>query len=145
MASVGYVGVQIPSWDSRCIDLQRAADSKTYCDEIRGVVTACGLQITDLSTHLQGQLIAVHPAYDLVFDAFAPEHVRGSPGKRTARAVAQLQLAARASRNLGLNTHANFLGGAANHIIQVTGRAFDDFAAGAADRALNRKILGITD
>lgn len=110
MASVGYVGVQIPSWDSRCIDLRQAADSKTYCDEIRGVVESCGLRITDLSTHLQGQLVAVHPAYDLLFDAFAPEPVRGSPGKRTAWAVEQLQLAARASRNLGLSTHATFSG-----------------------------------
>jgi sugar phosphate isomerase/epimerase len=110
MASVGYVAVQIPSWDSRCIDLRRAAESKTYCDEIKGVVESCGLQITELSTHLQGQLVAVHPAYDVLFDGFAPEQVRGNPEKRTAWAVDQLRLAARASGNLGLNTHATFSG-----------------------------------
>jgi sugar phosphate isomerase/epimerase len=110
MAALGYVGVQIPSWDSRCIDLQRAATSKTYCDEIKGIVASCGVQITELSTHLQGQLVAVHPAYDALFDGFAPEFVRGDPRKRTAWAVEQLQLAARASQNLGLTAHATFSG-----------------------------------
>lgn len=110
MASIGYLGVQIPSWDSRCIDLKRAAESKDYCDEIKGVVESCGLKITELSTHLQGQLIAVHPAYDAQFDGFAPESVRGNRDKRTAWAVEQLHLAARASRNLGLDAHATFSG-----------------------------------
>jgi sugar phosphate isomerase/epimerase len=110
MAALGYVGVQIPSWDSRCIDLQRAATSKTYCDEIKGVVESCGLRITELSTHLQGQLVAVHPAYDALFDGFAPQSVRGDRAKRTAWAVEQLQLAARASQNLGLTAHATFSG-----------------------------------
>ncbi|HJY88873.1 MAG TPA: hypothetical protein VJ255_01285, partial [Candidatus Acidoferrum sp.] len=29
--SLGYVAVQIPSWDARLIDLKRAAESKAYC------------------------------------------------------------------------------------------------------------------
>jgi len=110
MASIGYLGVQIPSWDARCFDLKRAAESKTYCDEIKGVVESYGLQITELSTHLQGQLVASHPAYDALFDGFAPEAVRGNPRERTAWAVDQLHLAARASENLGLNAHATFSG-----------------------------------
>ena len=110
MASIGYRGVQIPSWDPRCIDLKRAAESKAYCDEIKGVVESCGLQITELSTHLQGQLVAVHPAYDALFDGFAPESVRGNLRERTAWAVDQLRLAARASANLGLTAHATFSG-----------------------------------
>jgi sugar phosphate isomerase/epimerase len=75
---LGFVGVQIPTWDSRCIDLQQAAESKTYADELKGLVNSCGLEITELSTHLQGQLIAVHPAYDSLFDGFAPPEVRFS-------------------------------------------------------------------
>src|SRR5450631_283652 len=74
-AGLGYIGVQIPSWDSRCIDLQKAAESKTYADEIKGIVGAAGLKITELSTHLQGQLVAVNPAYDELFDGFAPAEV----------------------------------------------------------------------
>ena len=35
-AGLGYKGVQIPSWDRRLFDLQRAAESKTYCDEVTG-------------------------------------------------------------------------------------------------------------
>ncbi|MFT3789949.1 MAG: sugar phosphate isomerase/epimerase [Rudaea sp.] len=110
MASIGYLGVQIPTWDARCIDLKRAAESKAYCDEIKGVVESCGLKITELSTHLQGQLVAVHPAYDAQFDVFAPEAVRGDPRKRAEWSVDQLRLAARASANLGLTAHATFSG-----------------------------------
>jgi sugar phosphate isomerase/epimerase len=109
-AGLGYVGLQIPSWDSRLFDLRRAADSKAYCDDIRGTLARYNIAPTELSTHLQGQLVAVHPAYDLAFDGFAPEPVRGNPGKRQAWAVEQLKLAARASANLGLTTHATFSG-----------------------------------
>jgi sugar phosphate isomerase/epimerase len=108
--SLGFVGVQIPTWDSRCIDLQTAAESKTYCDEIKGIVNAAGLTITELSTHLQGQLVAVHPAYDTLFDGFAPEHVRNNSTARTAWAVQQLKYAAKASQHLGLGAHATFSG-----------------------------------
>jgi len=108
--SIGFVGVQIPTWDARCIDLQKAAESKTYCDELKGTLKECGVEITELSTHLQGQLVAVHPAYDVLFDSFAPEQFRNNPKARTEWAVQQLKYAAKASQNLGLNAHATFSG-----------------------------------
>ena len=117
VASLGYKGVQIPSWDARCIDLQKAAESKTYCDEIVGMLAAKGLQITELSTHLQGQLVAVNPAYDLGFDGFAPDSVKGNPKARTEWAVQQLKYAAKASQNLGLNAHATFSGALMWHTV----------------------------
>src|SRR5678816_2925114 len=82
-ASLGYKGVQIPSWDPRCIDLKKAAESKTYADEIKGIVFDAGLVITELASHLQGQLVAVHPAFDPAFDAFAPKLIMGNPKART--------------------------------------------------------------
>ncbi|UOQ68662.1 sugar phosphate isomerase/epimerase family protein [Hymenobacter volaticus] len=109
-ASLGYKGVQIPTTDARFIDLQKAAESKTYADEISGIVQAAGLQITELSTHLQGQLVAVNPAYDQLFDGFAPETYRNNPSARQQWAVQQLHYAAKASQNLGLNAHATFSG-----------------------------------
>jgi len=109
-AGHGYTGVQIPSWDARLFDLARAADSQDYCDEVRGILTEAGLSLTELSTHLQGQLVAVHPAYDLAFDGFAAPAVRGRPAARQEWAVEQMKLAARASRRLGLTTHASFSG-----------------------------------
>jgi sugar phosphate isomerase/epimerase len=109
-ASLGYKGVQIPTWDARCIDLKKAAESKTYADEIKGIVHEAGLEITELSTHLQGQLVAVHPAYDALFDGFAPEAYRNNPKARQEWAVQQLHDAAKASKNLGLNAHATFSG-----------------------------------
>lgn len=116
-ASLGFVGVQLPSWDSRCIDLQKAAESKTYADEIKGIVEGAGLKITELSTHLQGQLVAVHPAYNELFDGFAPENVRGNAKARTEWAVQQLKYAAKASANLGLNAHATFSGALLWHTV----------------------------
>ena len=35
-AGLGYKGVQLPTNDARFIDLQKAAESKTYADEIKG-------------------------------------------------------------------------------------------------------------
>jgi sugar phosphate isomerase/epimerase len=109
-AGLGYKGVQIPAWDGRLFDLRRAAESRAYCDEIRGTLAASGLALTELATHLQGQLVAVHPAYDQPFDGFAPESVRGNPSARQKWAVEQLLFAARASANLGLKAHASFPG-----------------------------------
>lgn len=116
-SELGFVGVQIPTWDARCIDLQKAAESKTYADELKGLISECGLEITELSTHLQGQLIAVHPAYDTLFDGFAPEAVRGNGKARTEWAVQQLKWAAKASQNLGLNAHATFSGSLLWHTV----------------------------
>lgn len=109
-AGLGYKGVQIPTWDGRAIDLQKAAESQDYVDEIKGIVEATGMQITELSTHLQGQLVAVNPAYSAMFDGFAPDSVRGNDKARTEWAVNQLMLAAKASKNFGLNVHATFSG-----------------------------------
>ncbi|MAV32353.1 MAG: AP endonuclease [Gammaproteobacteria bacterium] len=106
----GFKGVQIPSWDERLFNLELAAESSDYCDEVRGVLANHDIEITELSTHLQGQLVAVHPAYDQMFDGFAPSEVHGKPKARQEWAVDQLMMAARASRNLGLTDHASFSG-----------------------------------
>lgn len=109
-ASLGYKGVQIPTWDTRCIDLEKAAKSKTYCDELKGMVESYGLKISELSTHLQGQLVAVHPAYDVLFDPFAPKECKNNPKKRQKWAVQQVKYAAQASKNFGLKNSVTFSG-----------------------------------
>ncbi len=109
-ADLGFAGVQIPSWDLRLFDLALASESKAYCDEILGVLGGAGLALTELSTHLQGQLVASHPAYDVLLDGFAPPALQGDAKARQAWAVEQLLRAAKASRNLGLNAHATFSG-----------------------------------
>jgi sugar phosphate isomerase/epimerase len=109
-AELGYKGVQIPSWDGRLFDLAKAAESDAYCDEVKGTLKDAGVELTELSTHLQGQLVAVHPAYDEGFDAFAAPEVRGSPTARQAWAVDQMHKAAVASKRLGLSSHVSFPG-----------------------------------
>ncbi|WP_116368198.1 sugar phosphate isomerase/epimerase family protein [Parahaliea mediterranea] len=107
---LGYEALQVPTTDPRLMDLELAAQSVDYCQQLQGTLAEHGLVFSELSTHLQGQLVAVHPAYDLLFDGFAPAAVRGKPEARTAWATDQLRLAARASRNLGLDAHATFSG-----------------------------------
>lgn len=109
-AGLGYKGVQIPTWDGRLFDLKQAAESQTYADELKGIAAAAGVEITELSTHLQGQLVAVHPAYNEMFDGFAPAEVHGNAKARTEWAVDQMKLAAKASNRLGLKVHATFSG-----------------------------------
>lgn len=108
-AGLGYKGLQLPT-APRLFDLEQAAASQQYCDDVTALLARHGLQVTELSTHLQGQLIAVHPAYDALFDGFAPEHVRGDPAARTAWATQQLLWAATASQRLGLTAHVTFSG-----------------------------------
>jgi sugar phosphate isomerase/epimerase len=109
-ADLGFNGVQIPTWDARLFDLQTAAQSKTYCDEVAGVLEHRGVQVTELSTHLQGQLVASHPVYDTVLDAWSPAHLQANPQARQAWAAQQLLWAAKASGYLGLSAHVTFSG-----------------------------------
>lgn len=110
VASLGYKGVQVPTWDKRLMDLERAASSQEYCDDLIATAAKHGVVISELSTHLQGQLVAVHPVYDEAFDGFADPSVRDNPDARQAWAVEQLKMAAKASKRLGLAAHATFSG-----------------------------------
>ncbi|MDT0651280.1 sugar phosphate isomerase/epimerase family protein [Autumnicola edwardsiae] len=109
-SGLGYKGIQIPTWEPRLIDLKKAAESKNYCDELKGKIESYGLEITELCTHLQGQLVAVHPAYDKMFDNFAPKELHNKPKERTDWAIDQLKSAAKATRNLGLDVMGTFSG-----------------------------------
>ena len=109
-SELGFVGLQIPSWDTRLFDLELASKSKIYCDEINGKLLKNNTQVTELSTHLQGQLVAVHPAYDVLFDPFSDKSVHNNPTKRQNWAINQLMMAAKASSNLGLKEHVTFSG-----------------------------------
>jgi sugar phosphate isomerase/epimerase len=116
-ADLGYKGIQVPTNNPAFFDLELAATSQAYCDDIQAQCRAAGVEITELSTHLQGQLVAVHPAYDELFDNFAPEALRGKPAERTEWAIQQLKLAAKASQNLGLKAHATFSGALLWHLV----------------------------
>ena len=109
-AGLGYEAIQVPTWETRGFDLAQAAESQSYCDDFRARLEAVGSQPCELSTHLQGQLVAVHPAYDAMFDGFAPENVRGNPKARQAWAVEQVKQSIRASAKLGLRATVTFPG-----------------------------------
>lgn len=109
-AGLGFKGIQVPIGNPDFIDVKLASQSKDYCDDLKGRVQECGVEITELSTHLEGQLVAVHPVYDELFDGFAAEEVRDNPTRRTEWAIEQVKLAAKASQNLGLTAHVTFSG-----------------------------------
>lgn len=109
-ADLGFEGLQIPSWDARAIDLEQAAASRSWCEDWRAKLEAHRVVPTELSTHLQGQLVAVHPAYDTLFDGFAPAALRGKPKERTEWAIDQVKKCLTASRHLGLTAMATFSG-----------------------------------
>ncbi len=109
-ADCGYIGVQVPSWDGRLIDLDKASSSKDYCDEFLGKARENGVEVTELSTHLQGQLVATHPAYDIGFDGFTIPDKRGNPKARQEWAVGEVKKALTASKLMGLNAMASFSG-----------------------------------
>ncbi len=115
--SVGYKGVQIPTWDKSIFDLEKAAESQTYCDELKEICSASGIEITELSTHLQGQLVACHPAYDTLFYGFCPPAAFDNVQEKNKWATEQLMLAAKASGNLGLTAHATFSGALLWHTV----------------------------
>lgn len=110
VAELGYKGIQMPIGDPRFLDIDLAAESKDYCDAINGELAELGVEITELASHLEGQLIAVNPAFDSLFDGFAPDEVKGNPAARSEWAQRQLMKAAKASGNLGLKAHATFSG-----------------------------------
>lgn len=135
-SALGYKAVQIPCNHPAIFDLEQASTSQTYCDDVTGLLANYGLAVSELSTHLEGQLIAVHPAHDSGFDGFAPPAVRGNAGKRTAWAIEAVKRAARASANLGLSAHATFSGSLAwpylypwpPHNAQLFSEAFAELA-----------------
>ena len=116
-AKLGYEGVQLPSWDKRCIDIKKAAEDKSYAKELQTKVRSYGLEITELVSHLQGQLVACHPAYDNMYDAFAPNELRGNYEARTSWAVQQLKYVAKASQNMGLKASGTFSGALLWHTV----------------------------
>jgi len=109
-AGLGYKGVQIPTWVSAFIDVEKAATSKAYADDLNATAAKHGIVITDLASHIIGQLVAVHPVYDTLSDGFAIPAVQGNPKKRQEWAVQHLKWCAAASKNLGIKAHATFSG-----------------------------------
>ena len=131
-AENGYKGIQMPTGNDDIFNLELAAKSQDYCDEVMGICRDAGIEITELSTHLQGQLVAVHPAYDELFDNFAPKHLHGKPQERTEWAIEQLKFAAKASERLGLKAHATFSGALLWHLVYP----WPQRPAGLVDKAL---------
>lgn len=115
VADLGYKGVQIPTWDSRVFDLDKAAQSKAYCDDLKAPLAAIGLEITELAAHLQGQVLAIHPAYETAFAPFYPDDLDDTA--RVEWATAQLIKSVKASANMRLKAVPVLSGALAWHMM----------------------------
>jgi sugar phosphate isomerase/epimerase len=115
VADLGYKGVQIPTWDKRVIDLNKAAKSKSYCEDLQASLDKLGLQVTELAAHLEGQVLAIHPAYETAFGAFYPSGL--DDAGRVEWATAELIKSVKASANMGLKAVPVLSGGLAWHMI----------------------------
>jgi len=115
VSDLGYRGVQVPTWDPRAIDLAKAAESKTYCDEYQGKLKEIGIEVIELASYLQGQVLAIHPAYETMFQPFFPEGLKGK--ERVDWATDQLKKSILASTNMGTANISVMSGGFAWHTI----------------------------
>jgi sugar phosphate isomerase/epimerase len=115
VAGLGYKGVQIPAWDPRAIDLDQAAESKTYCDEYKGKLHEMGLEVTELAAYLAGQVLVMHPAYEILFEGFHPPGLKGE--ERTAWAAGEIEKTIRASIHLGTQVIPVLSGSLAWHML----------------------------
>ncbi|MBH3423412.1 sugar phosphate isomerase/epimerase family protein [Pseudomonas gessardii] len=106
----GFKALQIPAWDSRFFNVELAAQSQAYCDDLKGMLRDHGLQISELTSHMFGQLVAVHPAYDALWDTSIPTPLRGRPQARTEWAIERMKLTITASQRLGLEDLGTFSG-----------------------------------
>jgi sugar phosphate isomerase/epimerase len=114
-ADLGYTGVQIPGWNRRVIDIDLAATSATYCDELRAKLAGLGLSVTEVPAYLAGQVLAIHPAYDTCFASFHPPGLRGAA--RTEWAAGEVRKCIDASAKLGLRNVPVLSGGFAWHMV----------------------------
>lgn len=114
-ADLGYKGIQIPAWDPRAIDLDKAAESKAYCDDYLGMLKEAGTEAADLGSYLQGQCLAFHPAYAEGFSAFHPPGLRGTEVSQWA--AEQLKKSVDAAVNLGISNISVMSGGFLWHMI----------------------------
>jgi len=134
VSDLGYTGVQIPTWDARAIDLDAAAESQAYCDDYRAMLQAQGVQVTELAAHLQGQVLAISPAYEIAFSGFYPAGLRDEA--RVAWATEQLRKTILASAKMGTDNVPVLSGGLAWHMIYpwpqrpegLIGEAFHELA-----------------
>lgn len=113
-AKLGYRGVQVPAWEARFIDLKAAAESASYCDDWRAKLAAHGLALTELNAALAGQVLAIHPAYEVAFQPFYPRGL--DDVARVAWATAKLEKTIRAAARLGTTCVPVLSGGLAWHL-----------------------------
>ncbi len=107
VSGLGYDGIELGLVGDH-FDVDTAAKSKTYCDDLKGLLSEYGLGSWALAAHLQGQLVCDN--YDSRHAAFAPKALRNDPKAMRAWAVKTMKNCAKAARNMGIGVVTGFTG-----------------------------------
>ncbi len=106
----GYDGLEI-ACSGEHLDVERAVHDNAYLAERRAILDRYGLSVYAISHHLAGQAVCDDPI-DFRHEAILSRRVwgDGDPEGVRQRAAAELMLAARAARRLGVDTVVGFTG-----------------------------------
>ncbi len=113
-ADWGYDGLELACWGDH-FDVDKGSESKSYCDDRHALLDKYGLKCWTISNHLAGQLVC-----DRIEErhyGFAPDGVKGDPGKAKAWAVDAMKKTAVSARNMGLSVVAGFTGSPVWHLL----------------------------
>lgn len=109
-ASLGYKGLQGFLWGGGPIDVELAAQSTTYCEDIQATATGAGCSIVELADHCDSQLVSCSPTYARLHAWPAPEAIRRDRKAVKEWAQERAKNVVRATRNFGFDRVAMFSG-----------------------------------
>ncbi|MBN1553946.1 MAG: sugar phosphate isomerase/epimerase [Phycisphaerae bacterium] len=114
-ADMGYDGLELACWGDH-FDVDQAAGSKTYCNNLRALLKKYHLGCWAISHHLAGQLVC-DPNTDSRSDAFAPKSTHGKPEAKRKWAVETMKKCAAAAKNFGVKVVNGFTGSPIWHAV----------------------------
>lgn len=114
-AEYGFDGLELACWGDH-LDVDKAAESKEYCDGQRAILAANGLDCKAISNHLTGQLVC-DPNTDSRSDMFAPPELAGKAEEKRQWAIQSMKNTAKAAANMGVSVVNGFTGSGIWHAL----------------------------
>lgn len=112
--SFGYDGLELACWGDH-FEIDKAAESKSYCEDKRAMLEKHGLGVWAISNHLAGQLVSDNNDARSAGFVIDPTK-RGSAEDMRAWAIDQMKKTAKAAKNLGVDVVNGFTGSPIWHL-----------------------------
>lgn len=116
-ASLDYKGLQAHLWNGGPVDLELAAGSKAYCEDLQAIASGAGCPIVELANHCDWQLVRCAPAYLKLHQWPAPEHLHGNATALAEWASTRAKMSVAAARNFGFDRVGGFSGTSIFHLV----------------------------